>query len=87
MTKNMGVIDRTLRLAAVAVIAALYFTDQIGGALAVVLGVIAVLFFVTSTIGWCPLYVPLGLSTRTSLPSATSETDSQFQHRRFPWKA
>ena len=60
----MGTVDRSARLLAVAVIAALYFTDQIGGTLAIVLASVAVLFFVTSVIGWCPLYVPLGISTR-----------------------
>ena len=66
MTKNMGTLDRTLRLLAAVIIGALYVTDRIGGTLAFVLGAIAVIFFVTSFFGWCPLYVPLGLSTRRS---------------------
>lgn len=64
MSKNMGVVDRTLRLLVVAVVAALYLTGQIDGAIAVVLGVVAIVFFATSLVGFCPLYVPLGLSTR-----------------------
>ncbi|HSL70896.1 MAG TPA: DUF2892 domain-containing protein [Longimicrobiales bacterium] len=64
MTRNMGIVDRSARLLAVAVIAALYVTEQIGGTLAIALASVAVLFFVTSVIGWCPLYVPLGISTR-----------------------
>lgn len=66
MSKNMGVVDRTLRLLVVAVVAALYLTGQIDGAIAVVLGVVAIVFFATSLVGFCPLYVPLGLSTRKS---------------------
>jgi hypothetical protein len=45
-------------------IAVLYFTGQIGGILAIVLGVVAVAFLVTSLIGSCPGYLPLKLSTR-----------------------
>jgi hypothetical protein len=33
------------------------------GALAIILGVIAVAFLVTSAFGVCPVYVPLKLST------------------------
>jgi hypothetical protein len=64
MKKNMGAIDRVVRLILVAVVAALYFTGQISGTLAIVLGVLAVIFLLTSLIGWCPLYVPLNLSTK-----------------------
>lgn len=64
MNKNMGTIDRIVRLIVVAVIAALYFTGQISGTVSIVLGVIAAAFLVTSLIGWCPVYVPLKLSTK-----------------------
>lgn len=64
MKKNMGTIDRVIRLAVVAVIAALYFAGQLSGLVGIILGVVAVAFLVTSLIGWCPLYLPFGLSTR-----------------------
>lgn len=63
MKKNMGTIDRIIRSVVVVAIAALYFTGQISGTLAIVLGIVAVAFAVTSLIGWCPTYVPFGLST------------------------
>lgn len=66
MKKNMGMVDRVIRLAVVVLIAALYFTGQISGVLATVLGIVAVAFFVTSLISWCPTYVPFGISTRKS---------------------
>jgi hypothetical protein len=72
MKTNMGVVDRTIRLIVVAIIAALYFTGQISGTAAIVLGIIAVAFLLTSLIGWCPAYVPLKLSTKKS--------DQQSQH-------
>lgn len=64
MKKNMGTIDRVIRTIAALAIAALYFTGQISGTAAIVLGIIAVAFLLTSFIGWCPAYLPLGLSTR-----------------------
>jgi hypothetical protein len=64
MTANMGTADRAVRTVVALMIAALYFTGTIGGIVALVLGVIAVVFLVTSVVGWCPMYGPLGLSTR-----------------------
>ncbi len=64
MKQNMGQADRIIRLAVVAIIAVLYFAGQITGTAAIVLGIIAVAFLVTSLIGWCPSYVPFGISTR-----------------------
>ena len=68
MKKNMGMIDRIVRLTIVVIIAALYFTGQISGIAVTVLGIIAVAFLVTSLIGWCPTYVPFGISTCKNEP-------------------
>lgn len=64
MKKNMGTLDRGIRTVIAVAIAALYFTGQISGTIAIVLGIVAVAFLLTSFIGWCPAYIPLGLSTR-----------------------
>lgn len=64
MTKNMGTVDRVIRLAIVVIIVALYYAGQLSGTVAIVLGVVAVAFLGTSLIGWCPTYVPFGISTR-----------------------
>ena len=63
MTKNMGTADRAIRTLIAVAIAVLYFTHVISGTVAILLGIVAVAFLVTSFIGWCPAYVPLGLST------------------------
>ena len=63
MKKNMGLIDRLLRTALAVVIAVLYFAGQLTGIAAVILGVIAVIFLATSTVGFCPAYKVLGIST------------------------
>lgn len=62
--KNMGTLDRAIRLAAVLVIAVLYFTGVIGGTLALILGIVAVIFFITSLVAVCPLYMPFKIDTR-----------------------
>ena len=63
MTKNMGTVDRVIRLAIVVIIVALYYAGQLSGTVAIVLGVVAVAFLGTSLIGWCPTYVLFGIST------------------------
>ena len=70
MTKNMGTLDRVIRTLAVLVIAGLYLTQRISGTLALVLGVIAVAFLVSSLIAWCPVYAPFGFSTRGKAPGS-----------------
>lgn len=64
MKLNMGTIDRSIRLAVAVLIAVLYFTGQLTGLVAVVLGIVAAGFVVTSVIGFCPAYLPFGISTR-----------------------
>ena len=64
MKKNMGTIDRTIRIILALAIAVLYFMNVISGTLAIVLLVIAVVFVLTSLIGYCPLYILLGISSR-----------------------
>jgi predicted PurR-regulated permease PerM len=63
MKQNMGTADRIIRLAAVVIIGVLYFMGQLTGTVAIILGIVAVAFLVTSLIGWCPAYLPLGIST------------------------
>ncbi len=63
MKKNMGSLDKTIRLAIAALIAVLYFTQMISGTLALVLGAVAVIFVLTSLVSFCPLYLPFGIKT------------------------
>jgi len=66
MIKNMSNIDRGIRVVVAAVIAYLYFSGMVAGTLGIVLLVLAAVFLVTSSIAFCPLYVPLKFSTRKS---------------------
>ena len=63
MKMNMGTIDRIIRLALAAVIAILYMTGTVSGMAGIILIVIALIFAVTSLIGFCPLYTLLKIST------------------------
>jgi len=63
MKQNMGSIDKIVRVLVAVIIGILYFTDQITGTAAIILGILAVVFLLTSAIGFCPLYLPLKLST------------------------
>jgi hypothetical protein len=63
MTKNMGVVDRVVRILAAVLVLVLYLTHVISGPLAIVLGIIAAVFVLTSFVGVCPLYMPFKLST------------------------
>lgn len=64
MKKNMGTADQVIRILIALTIAVLYFTGVIGGIIAIILGVIAVVFLLTSVTARCPGYGPLGISTR-----------------------
>ncbi len=63
MKKNMGTIDRAVRVVIGVSIAILIITGQIGGILAIILGVLAAIFVLTSVVSFCPLYAPFGIRT------------------------
>lgn len=64
MKKNIGTLDKIIRLGLAFVIAILYFLNVISGTMALFLGILAVVFIATSTLSFCPLYLPFRISTR-----------------------
>jgi hypothetical protein len=64
MKKNMGTVDKVIRVLVAVIILVLYFTHVVSGTLAVILLILAGVFVVTSLLGFCPLYLLFGLSTR-----------------------
>lgn len=64
MKKNMGTIDKALRIIAAVVIIALFFTNVITGVLGIILLVFAGVFILTSLVSVCPAYPLLGMNTR-----------------------
>jgi len=63
MKKNMGTVDKVLRLLGAVLLVVLYLTGVVSGVLGIICLLIAVMFVVTSILGFCPLYVPFGFST------------------------
>jgi len=59
----MGIIDRIIRTILAIVVIVLYFTRQITGVGAIILGILAIIFLLTSIFGVCPLYLPFRIST------------------------
>ncbi|MCU0430879.1 MAG: DUF2892 domain-containing protein [Cytophagaceae bacterium] len=65
MKKNMGTLDRSLRVLIAIALGIAYFTNTISGTLGLVLLILAVVFVLTSFLSFCPLYLPFGISTCT----------------------
>ena len=63
MQKNMGSIDRIARVIVALAIGVLFLLGEISGLAAIILGILAVVFLLTSAMGSCPLYIPLKLNT------------------------
>ena len=63
MKKNMGTIDKAIRIVVAVVIAVLFYTGVISGTVGIVLLVLAAVFVVVSLISFCPLYLPFGINT------------------------
>ncbi len=64
MKRNMGAVDRIVRLVIAAVILVLAISGVITGTLLIVLGIIGVIFVITSILGLCPAYLLFRISTR-----------------------
>jgi hypothetical protein len=64
MKQNMGILDRVIRIVLAAVVAVLYFAHQLSPVAAVIFGILAVVFLATGIAGFCPLYLPFGLSSK-----------------------
>jgi len=64
MKKNMGTIDKSVRILIAAVVVLLFFTNVISGTLAYILLALSAVFVLTSFLSFCPLYIPFGLNTR-----------------------
>lgn len=63
MKKNMGTMDKVIRIIVAVAVAALIATGTLSGTLAIVAGTLAAIFVLTSLISFCPLYAPFKLST------------------------
>jgi hypothetical protein len=62
--KNVGTLDRFIRLVVAGVIFFLWYNGTLSGLAGIILGIIALILLVTSLISFCPLFRLFGLSTR-----------------------
>ncbi len=63
MKKNMGTVDRVIRIVAALVIAYLILTESLTGSLATILGIVGIILLLTAATGFCPAYIPMKLTT------------------------
>lgn len=63
MKKNMGSIDKAVRIVIALIIAILFYANVITGTLGIILLVLAGVFVATSLINFCPLYSIFGVNT------------------------
>lgn len=64
MKKNMGNIDRIVRIAIAIVLIALNAKGLVSGNTAFVAIIIAVIFLITGLFGFCPVYKLFGIKSR-----------------------
>jgi hypothetical protein len=64
MPKNMGGLDRVVRVIIALVVAFLILSGRLSALPAILLGILALVFLLTSAVGSCPLYMPLKISTK-----------------------
>ncbi len=64
MKRNMGILDRVIRIAIVALVVVLYFAHLLSPVAAIILGILALVFLLTSIVGMCPIWAALGISTK-----------------------
>ena len=63
MKKNMGILDKSIRIIVAVILAVLYFTGTVTGTFGYVFLGRAAIFLLTSSISFCPLYAPFGISS------------------------
>lgn len=63
MKKNMGKLDKQIRLVVGVVLIGLSILDVVTGPLAIAFIVVALVLLATVILGTCPLYIPFGINT------------------------
>jgi hypothetical protein len=64
MTVNMASWDRIVRFVVAVIFGYLFFTKMVSGVVGIVLLIIAIVFLLTSFVGFCPLYKVFNFSTK-----------------------
>ncbi|MGK0136573.1 MAG: hypothetical protein ACI9DJ_000013 [Algoriphagus sp.] len=64
MKWNMGSTDRAIRLAIAVVLAILIYNNVITGIMVSASILVTAVLFITSAVGFCPIYFPFRISTK-----------------------
>ena len=78
MKKNMGNLDRMVRVLLSIVFAVLFFTGTVSSALGMILLAAGGVFLATSVISFCPLYTVLGINTPPCNKKSKATIDLAF---------
>lgn len=63
MKKNMGMVDRIIRVVLAVIASGLYITGTVTGAVGVGMMILGGIFLAVSFLGFCPIYALLGIKT------------------------
>jgi len=63
MKKNVGNVDKLVRILIAIAIVVLYYTNSITGMLAIVLMAVGIVLLLTVLFNFCPLYAVFGIKT------------------------
>ncbi len=63
MKKNVGAVDKIIRIVLAAVLVILYLANVVSGTLGIVFIVVALVLLLTAFMNFCGLYALLGIST------------------------
>lgn len=63
MVKNIGILDRVIRIIISAIFILLFLTKSVPSTLGIILLIISIVFLFTAFTGFCALYKLLGIST------------------------
>ncbi len=64
MTVNMASWDRIVRFVVAVIFGYLFFAKVVSGVVGIVLLILAIVFLLTSFVGFCPLYKVVNFSTK-----------------------
>jgi len=61
--KNLGRIDRVIRVTVTLIVVSLYYTDVLNGIWGILAVALASITLVTSLVSFCPIYSVIGINT------------------------
>ena len=75
MKKNLGQVDRAIRIMIALMVVGLYIPGILSGTFGIVMMILAVIFAVTGMISFCPMYYVFGLRSNKELTPSRVKVD------------